>query len=134
MSSESPLAARDGDFDSRDVVAWCEFPSLICAAFQTQLDRFPHISERFLSRAALADTARDHRALRDDVSVLARVEDDWQFHIRRAYHLRPLLEKLLKFLSRVSVGDSRKHVPSSRPDDRQHVLECLCRARATFMQ
>jgi hypothetical protein len=100
MSSNSPLSVRDGDFHSRDVVAWCEFPSLIRAAFQAQFDRFPHITERFLPRAALADTARDHRALRDDVSVLARVEDDWQFHIRRAYHLRRLLAR--------SASDSRK--------------------------
>ena|SRR5260370_5874723 len=70
----------------------CEFPSFCRAAFQAQFDGFPHIAESLSSRAALADTAGDHRTLRNYVSVLAGVEYDWQFHVCREYHLAPLPE------------------------------------------
>src|SRR5208282_5514508 len=85
-------SARGGDFDACKVVVGCQFPSFLRAAFQTQLDRFPDIAERLPSRAALADTARNHGTLRNYVSIMPGVEYDWQLHVCREYHLRRLLE------------------------------------------
>lgn len=77
----------------------CEFPSFVRAAFQAQLDSFPHIPERLSSRAALAYTTRNHGTLRDDVSVLPGVEYYWQLHV---------LERV------ASVAATRKRLATSR--------------------
>src|SRR5208282_402676 len=82
---ESPRSASGGDFDACKVVVGRQFPSFLRAAFHAQLDRFPDIAECFLSRAALTDTTRNHRTLRNYVSVLAGIEYDWQLHLCREY-------------------------------------------------
>lgn len=96
-SHVSPPSARAGDFDACEVVMGCQFPAFLCSAFQAQLYRFPYIAKCFPSRAALADTARNHGTLRNNVSIVSCVEYDWQLHGRREYHLQRLLENLTKF-------------------------------------
>src|SRR5208282_3688618 len=88
----SPHSACGGDFDACKVVVGRQFPSFLRAAFQAQLDRFPDIAECLPSRAALADTARNHGTLRNYVSVMPGVEYDWQLHVCREYHLYLPLE------------------------------------------
>ncbi len=57
-----------------------KLPALLRSAFKTQLNRFSHVAQCFLSRPALADTAGNHGTLRYYVSVIADVEYDWQLH------------------------------------------------------
>lgn len=57
-----------------------QLPIFARSIVHAEFDRLSDIPQRFLTRPALTDTAWDHEALRDQVTVLSGEQHDWKFH------------------------------------------------------